>query len=240
MSALGPIIVIIIIIGILSFLVDSIGCLPISVAVIAFVVSSFMGFDVFLSIGISLAFIAASFILASISRGIGDAVERHDAAKVKAAELKQYEALQRSQTALIERQNKNELLLRRTLEESWKNAGYTTSDFWKSNLPNFRNKEYPSNTSFETITRNFAVQSEAQMLSTQDWLVPYTQAIAHAQIITLAQLLATVNCPSLLMTHVTPDAVLVERGLDSLTKRQSVDVPALLKKLSWRKVFFMS
>lgn len=184
--------------------------------VVAFFAFSWVGVLIVAVCGLGIAFFL---------KKTGQAIVTHDRSKKETAQI--YQASKKEQAA-----QQNEYALRQELDKNCRWLGYMNSMMWASKLPNYKDKLYQ--TSFDTITTNFARQMEQQnILQSNAWFQPFFQYILnHPAGTTPTKLLNEVNCPQLQITHITPTVKLIEAELKKGTKRISKDVPPLYEEHS--------
>ena len=182
--------------------------------VVAFFAFSWVGVLVVAICGLGLAFLL---------KKTGQALEKHDQNRKEAAKINQ--TTQKEQAM-----QQNEYALRQELDKNCRWLGYMIPAMWASKLPNFKDKSYQ--TSFDSITTNFAKQMEQQnILQSDDWFQPFFQYIlTHPAGTTPTKLLNEVSCPQLQITHITPNVKLIESQLKKGTQRKSKDVPPLYEE----------
>lgn len=158
--------------------------------------------------------------IAYLLKKAGGALEKHDENRRETAEINKH--TQKAQAI----QN-NEFALREELDRNCRRLGFMNAEMWEKKLPNYKNKPYQS--SFDSITTNFAKQMEQQnILQSDDWFQPFFQFVLnHPQGTTPTKLLNEVSCPQLQITHITPNIQLLEARLKKGTERVSKDVPPL-------------
>lgn len=150
------------------------------------------------------------------------ALEKHDESRRETAKINK-------DTQQAQAMQENEFALREELDKNCRELGCMNAEEWERKLPNYKNKLYQS--SFDSITKNFAQQMEQQeILQNDDWFQPFFQYILNKNQATPTKLLSEVSCPQLNITHITPDLQLLKAQLKKYTKRVSEDVPALLKE----------
>ncbi len=124
----------------------------------------------------------------------------------------------------------NEVALKRELEQNCKWLGYTNDTVWKRKLPNYVNKKYE--TSFESITNNYADQIERQNITNNDdWFRPFIEYLVKHGGCTPVKMLNEVNCPQLKATHSTPNVELLTARLEEGTKDINEEVKAIFNKV---------
>lgn len=224
---IGIIIVIMIVGGIISWivdLVDEIGILPIIVTVVVIIILS-----VFKLWPLALGFAAISAVIYIIISKIGDQVKEHDESKRKTAQINQ-------KTQADKQMHNNDAALIGELSKNCYWLGYMNDDMWIKKLPNYVGRQY--STDFKTITSNFAKQVEQQhILQNDDWFEPFKlYVLNHPGGSTVTKMLHEVNCPQLKMTHCTPDGDLVNTWLVRRTKKANKDVPALFSSTFIKEV----
>lgn len=223
------IIVGIIVIGIIGFIIgkikegidvlsDAVGSMTLIITailcVVAFLAFSWIGVLVVAAVGLGLSFIL---------KNSKEALEDHDKRKKETALINR-------KTTEIDIRHKNQMALQEELNKNCKWLGEVNADTWRTILPNYVNKEYE--TSFESITENFAKQiEEGFILQNEDWFNVYLQFIAKKNKgYSVDQLLSFVNCPQMQMTHVTSTKKMLGEKLEEKCKRAASGEPPLLKK----------
>ena len=183
--------------------------------IIAFFAGSWGGVLTVAILGLGLTFVL---------KRMGSALVRHDEKRRETAKIKQ-------QTKQMTLRHKNQLALQNELDKNCRWLGEMNLEKWKKKLPNFLSKEYE--TSFEEIVTNFAKQMEEQnILQNDDWFKVYLDEIIKAKDHCMSefQLLSTVTCPQMQMTHITPTEQLIREKLKENCIRKSDDVPAMLQQ----------
>lgn len=167
--------------------------------------------------------------IACILNKIGQALKVHDKSIKDTAKINQ-----KTQWDRIAQQN--EMALTQELDTNCRRLGFMNSAMWASKLPNYGDRIYQS--SFDSITLNFAKQMEEQnILQNDDWFEAFFQYILdHPNGSTPTKLLNEVSCPQLQVTHITPDIELLEIRLKKGTQWVSRDVPPLFKEISLQDV----
>lgn len=130
----------------------------------------------------------------------------------------------------IEINNQKKLLIH--LKNNCRKLGYMNPNKWRNYLPEYANKMYP--TSFEDITRNFALEIERVYIiedSNLSWLDPASKYLAESGMADVYEL-AQIPSEGLKWTHVTPNEKLIFDAMEKLSIVKKINNRKLINKIN--------
>lgn len=130
----------------------------------------------------------------------------------------------------IEINNQKKLLIH--LKNNCSKLGYMNANKWRNYLPEYADKMYP--TSFDDITKNFALQIERLNIiedNNLSWLDPASKYLVESGMADVYEL-AQVPSEGLKWTHVTPNEKLIFDAMEKLSIVKKINDKKLINKIN--------